>query len=62
MYRLLEARTHQGDGKRACCNVMLAQYEAKKGLQCIYEIIQHQASVLSHGLLNLTKHKKCMYS
>lgn len=28
----------------------------------LLEIMQQQATVLSHGLLNLTKHKKCMYN
>lgn len=44
------------------CDV-LAQYGAQKAgasfAFSVFEITQQSASALSHGLLNLTKHKKC---
>lgn len=44
---------------------VLAQYGAQKGASfafLFFEITQQSASALSHGLLSLTKHKKCMYN
>lgn len=53
---------HQGDGKRACDGASCWPNTGLLLRFSVFEITQQSASALSHGLLSLTKHKKCMYN